>query len=251
MQKAIVHNDPKAQDLQMKSAKSTTPQLNFELLSKLEEQGARPYDPLKLTSSFIEKVNIEEDMSEDGDCNEAYIERTYLANDFLSSRISPYNATITNSEWSLLFENIVNRVLIDNEINYKWYYYVHSFVDKIINGIRPNLNRPNEVINYNDYVNVLCVKWKNHLKCEYVSGMVLENKIADRHMKTNIIDPKIVLVSGNLSFDSEKRSFFDIETIMKQEKQYINSVEKNILSVGPDVVIVEKVTTLQIFLTMF
>lgn len=71
--------------------------------------------------------------------------------------------------------------------------------------------------------------------------MVLDNKIADRHMKSNILDPKIVLVSGGLSMDVVKRSFLDLETIFKQEKQYLKSIEKNILAVKPDVIVVEKV----------
>lgn len=70
--------------------------------------------------------------------------------------------------------------------------------------------------------------------------MVLENNIADRHMKTNILNPRIVLVEGSLTFDDTSRSFLDIETIMKQEKHYLKSIEKSLLVVNPDVVVVEK-----------
>lgn len=70
------------------------------------------------------------------------------------------------------------------------------------------------------------MKWKNHLKCNYISGMVLDSNIADRRMKSNIIDPKIVIIEGDITLDDCKTSFLDIESIVKQEKHYIKSIEK-------------------------
>jgi hypothetical protein len=69
--------------------------------------------------------------------------------------------------------------------------------------------------------------------------MVLESNIADRRMKTNILNPRIVLVEGRLSFDFTKRSFLDIDTIIKQEKHFLKNIEKSIQSSRPDVMIVE------------
>lgn len=45
-------------------------------------------------------------------------------------------------------------------------------------------------------------------------------------MKTNILNPKIVLVEGSLGFEVTKRSFMDIETLMKQEKLYVKGIER-------------------------
>lgn len=141
---------------------------------------------------------------------------------------------------SVIFESIVNKILSESLIDYKWYFYVHLFVNKIINTIRPNPNRPNEVINFNDYVTVKNIKWMNHLKCEYISGMVLDSNIADRRMKTNILNPKIIIVEGSLTFDTPKKNFMEIENILKQEKHFIKSVEKNLMTVNPNIIVYEK-----------
>jgi hypothetical protein len=219
--------------------------LSADLLNKLEEQGLEP-TPIesKLPDpSYLEEMMEYQEFEENEiEANQKFLEKKYLSQDFLSNNIEPQRAKLTEG-FSLRFEHVVNKILMEKEIDYKWYFYVHSFINRIINTIKPNLNRPNEVVNYNEYVNVLCVKWKNHLKCEYVHGMVLDNKIADRHMKMNILDPKIVLVSGELSLDVVKRSFLDIETILKQEKQYLRSIEKNLLAVKPDIIVVEKVNS--------
>ena len=82
-------------------------------------------------------------------------------------------------------------------------------------------------------------KMENHLKCDYISGIVLDSNIADRRMKINLIDPRIVLIEGNITLDDCKTSFLDIESIVKQEKHYLKSIEKSLLTIKPNVMIVE------------
>ena len=53
---------------------------------------------------------------------------------------------------NIIFENIVNDVLLKNSIDHKWFYYVQLYVHMIVNLVMPNPNRQNEVINHNDYV---------------------------------------------------------------------------------------------------
>lgn len=79
-------------------------------------------------------------------------------------------------------------------------------MEKIVNTIKPNANRPNEVIHYKDYVTVRRIRWKNYLKSEYINGMALENYIADKRMKTNILDPSIVLIEGELTLENNRRN---------------------------------------------
>ena len=139
----------------------------------------------------------------------------------------------------IIFEHIVNEVLNENMIDYKWYFYVQLYIHKIVNTVRPNPNRLTEVINYNDYVNVATIKWANHLKCEYIPGMVIDNNIADRRMKNNILNPKIILVESSIILDTGRSSFLDIESILKQEKHFLKSIEKSLATIRPDIVIVE------------
>lgn len=74
-------------------------------------------------------------------------------------------------------------------------------MEKITRTIKPPKHLPNEVVQFKDFVTVRKVKWMNHLKCEYISGMVLENYIADRRMRQSILNPQIILVEGALTFE--------------------------------------------------
>lgn len=216
--------------------------LNAEMLNKLDGQASPPpfelFIPSESYAEYIEDSENDSDTSKDAEL--LYLEKKYLSKEFLFNNIEPQNSTFRKHDDCLRFEYLVNKILADTMIDYKWYFYIHYYVNKIIKTIRPNANRPNEVIDYNDYVTVRPIKWKNHLKWEYVSGMVLENKIADKHMKTNILDPKIVWIEGSLTFDSPKRNFLDIETIMKHEKYFLKSIEKWITTTQPNVIVVEK-----------
>lgn len=69
--------------------------------------------------------------------------------------------------------------------------------------------------------------------------MVLENNVADKRMRTNILHPRIIVVQGSLTLDIIKSSFLDIESILKQEKHFLKSIEKSLSTIRPDVMVVE------------
>lgn len=109
-----------------------------------------------------------------------------------------------------------------------------------MNTIKPNANRPNEVIHYKDYVTIRRIKWKNHLKCEYICGMALENYIADKRMKTNILNPTIAIIEGELTFEKGRRNCVDIDSIMKQDREYLKEIEKLVREANVDIFVFEK-----------
>mmetsp|Transcript_16726 Transcript_16726/g.16411 ORF Transcript_16726/g.16411 Transcript_16726/m.16411 type:complete len:84 (+) Transcript_16726:895-1146(+) len=70
--------------------------------------------------------------------------------------------------------------------------------------------------------------------------MVLENYIADRRMRQNILNPQIVLVEGNLTFENNrKQACMDIESIMKQDKTFEKLIEKIVSRAKPDILVFE------------
>jgi hypothetical protein len=149
----------------LNAPKDLITKLSPELLSKLDSSVKHPPVDNKIPStSYLEGIsefdNIDND---DPETIQNYLEKKYLSQDFRFHQIDMQHS---NSAYSpnLKFENNVNNILSDNSIDYKWYFYIHSFIDKIINTIRPNANRPNEVVNYTEYVTVRSIQWKDHLK---------------------------------------------------------------------------------------
>ena len=144
--------------------------LNAKMLERLEEEPKKSPTPFEYkipSESYIEHIkDFEEEAIEDDEEERTlrYLEKKYLAPEFLFNSINPQQSAKTSTEDTLRFEHIVNKILSENYIDYKWYFFVHQFVNKIITTVRPNQNRPNEVIDYNDYVTIRCIRWDSHLK---------------------------------------------------------------------------------------
>ena len=226
---------------QNKVVKEQSSKLSAELLDQLQKDPPAPYEFLP-TDSYLENVHfiMKDNINDENETYVKYLEKKYLAPEFLFNEIDQKFLVQGIEHPQVIFEHIINQILSEYYVDYKWYFYVHLFVNKILKTIRPNPNRPNEVINFNDYVTVRSIKWNSHLKWEFVSGMVLENNVADRRMKTNILNPRIVIIEGSLTFDSSNRTYMDIENILKQEKLVLKGIEKCLMSVNPHIVVYEK-----------
>uniref|UniRef100_A0A7S3KIU7 Uncharacterized protein n=1 Tax=Euplotes crassus TaxID=5936 RepID=A0A7S3KIU7_EUPCR len=186
--------------------KKPAKKLNHQLLKEYESH-QNYIDEFPSIESRIPKESYIEGITELNDiesCPEAtnrYLEEKYLSRKFLKSDISELTRPENEFISGLRFEFIINKILYSNSVRHKWYYPIHSFVDKITRTIKPPKHLPNEVVQFKDFVTIKKVKWSNHLKCEYISGMVLQNYIADRRMRQSILNPQIILVEGDLTFE--------------------------------------------------
>ena len=147
-----------------KKSSGNNGKLNAEMLEKLEKMEMSIPTFYSPTQSIIgELKNV---IGENKDQNEifkmsksiddadiSYIEQ-YMTPEFLSMKISRESSYLTDRNSNIIFEDIVNDVLLENSIHHKWFYYVQLYVHMIVNIVKPNPNRQNEVINYNDYVKV-------------------------------------------------------------------------------------------------
>ncbi|CAI2386712.1 unnamed protein product [Moneuplotes crassus] len=224
--------------------KKPAKKLNHQLLKEYESH-QNYIDEFPSIESRIPKESYIEGITELNDiesCPEAtnrYLEEKYLSRKFLKSDISELTRPENEFISGLRFEFIINKILYSNSVRHKWYYPIHSFVDKITRTIKPPKHLPNELVQFKDFVTIKKVKWSNHLKCEYISGMVLQNYIADRRMRQNILNPQIILVEGDLTFEKNRKNCIDIDSIMKQDKTYGKIIEKIINRAKPDILVFE------------
>jgi len=130
--------------------------LNAQMLERLE-QDQPSYSKYQIPSdSYLEEVKIiKTEYDEDYEINIKYLEKKYLSPEFLFHNLETQNSAIDEgSNPNIIFEHLVNTILAQNYIDYKWYFYIHLYIHKIINNVRPNPNRQREVIKYNDYVTI-------------------------------------------------------------------------------------------------
>jgi 1-phosphatidylinositol-3-phosphate 5-kinase len=68
---------------------------------------------------------------------------------------------------------------------------------------------------------------------------VLKNSITDRRMKSEINNPRILLIGNSIGF-TQKDLGIDLETYVRQENHYIDVLMDRIELVKPNVIIIEK-----------
>jgi chaperonin GroEL (HSP60 family) len=56
-------------------------------------------------------------------------------------------------------------------------------------------------MDFNHFIKIKIINYEDNSKSEYINGIVLSKNIADKRMKTNITNPKILLVKDSISTD--------------------------------------------------
>jgi hypothetical protein len=110
---------------------------------------------------------------------------------------------------------------------------------KAVRLVKPSQRIMNDSMNINEYVEIELIEFDDDSKWKYINGWVIKNNIADRRMRNEIKNPKILLIGNSIGFFQEE-SFADLETYVKQENHYIDILMDRIGQVHPDLILIEK-----------
>ena len=55
-------------------------------------------------------------------------------------------------------------------------------------------------IDFNSFIKIVKVLHHNQEKCQYVNGVVFKKDVASKRMRTQIENPRILLLSGSLGY---------------------------------------------------
>ncbi|ESO10728.1 hypothetical protein HELRODRAFT_190147 [Helobdella robusta] len=114
-------------------------------------------------------------------------------------------------------------------------------------NINNNSNNNNIVAAVDDEMDVCSyVKIKKILsskeidECEIVDGVVMTKNVTHRKMRSDVTNPKILLLATSLEYQRVENKFSSLEPQILQEREFLKKSVERILQVEPDVVIVEK-----------
>lgn len=104
----------------------------------------------------------------------------------------------------------------------------------------------NNNIDFMDYVKIKLMPDKDISASRYINGLVFTKNIADRKMKTHIENPKILLISGNLSESKEIAETDTFRDIFILDDYFVQKIMRAIVSIQPSVVVVENSVSIAI-----
>ena len=129
--------------------------------------------------------------------------------------------------------------LIDKEgISSVWRPILRKLVSEAANDVSPNPMN-GDSMDIRKYVKFK--KLHGHPDgSEILDGYVISKTIAHKKMKSHIINPKIMLMNGSISYQRVLNKLTSLNPVFLQEKEYLSKVIDRVESFKPDVLIVEK-----------
>lgn len=76
--------------------------------------------------------------------------------------------------------------------------------------IRPSSRLLADSINFNSFIKIVTIHHHNQEKCQYINGVVFKKDVASRRMRTQIENPKVLLLNGSLGYVQEDDGLIDI-----------------------------------------
>ena len=132
-----------------------------------------------------------------------------------------------------------NKSIDINPINVKsWVNALLSLATRCCATVSPNVKK-GDLLDVRPYVKVKVIPGGSIKDCAYISGVMFRKTVSHKRMAREVLNPKILLLSGGIDFvrNTESR-ISSLETLFEQEDKYMELLVNKILKLEPDIVLV-------------
>lgn len=116
----------------------------------------------------------------------------------------------------------------------KWHDKVFGFLVKAAERVRPSSRLLNDSMDFNNYVKIKIIEWKDNSLTKYVHGIVMSKNVSHTQMPTQFKNPSI-MVLYKLEIGQS-----DIKSEIDQEGGLLKILMKKIDQFKPDIIFVER-----------
>ncbi|KAL3915868.1 MAG: hypothetical protein SGILL_005444, partial [Bacillariaceae sp.] len=120
-----------------------------------------------------------------------------------------------------------------------WVNKLMELATRCCSTVSPNIKR-GDLLDIRPYVKIKAIPGGSYKDCAYVSGIVFRKTGTNKQMPREIINPKIMLLSGGIEFTRTENRITSLDTLLEQEDKYIEILVTKILKLKPDIVMVGK-----------
>ncbi|KAF1334156.1 Phosphatidylinositol 3-phosphate 5-kinase, partial [Globisporangium splendens] len=87
-----------------------------------------------------------------------------------------------------------------------------------------------------EYVKIKCLDGGRFQDSFYIDGVLVHKSLARKNMRTDIRDPRILLIASALDFQRNKEAISSLESVAGQEVEYMHIATEKIMTLHPDIV---------------
>lgn len=102
--------------------------------------------------------------------------------------------------------------------------------------VEPNVKK-GDLLDIRPYVKIKCIPGGSFVDCSYLSGVVFRKHVSHKQMAKEVLNPKILLLSGGIEFTRNEHRIASLETLFEQEEKYLEILISKLLKHSPDLVL--------------
>jgi len=136
---------------------------------------------------------------------------------------------------------MIDKVIEQHKIEpSRWRKIMANCTKHAVMTIRPSSRLLADSIDFNSFIKIVTIHHHNQEKCQYINGVVFKKDVSSRRMRTQIENPKILLLNGSLGYVQEDDGLIDIPAEISQQESFIRIIRQKIKALKPDIIFVEK-----------
>lgn len=136
--------------------------------------------------------------------------------------------------------NFVTQMLKKNGLSINWVDTLIALSDLVIGELSPDLSPDTENMSICDYLQIKKIEGGERSDSCIVSGIVCSKNIANKAMASRISGPKILLLQCSIIYQRVEGKLLSLEPVIMQEHDYFRNIVSRIVSMKPDLVLVQK-----------
>ncbi|RLN73797.1 hypothetical protein BBJ28_00012429 [Nothophytophthora sp. Chile5] len=96
-----------------------------------------------------------------------------------------------------------------------------------------------DVLDIMQYVRTQCLDGGRVQDSFFIDGVLIHKSLARKGMRSDILNPRILLIASNLDYQRKKEAISSLESVAGQEVEYMHIVTEKIMTLQPDIVLFE------------
>ncbi|KAG7400164.1 hypothetical protein PHYBOEH_006703 [Phytophthora boehmeriae] len=121
---------------------------------------------------------------------------------------------------------------------HRWMQIINLFAHRAAHTVSCEPDQ-GDVLDIMQYVRVQCLDGGRVQDSFFIDGVLVHKSLARKGMRSDILNPRILLIASNLDYQRKKEAISSLESVAGQEVEYMHIVTEKILTLHPDIVIFE------------
>ncbi len=202
----------------VKPTQRQTSQTNLPAIGSTTSASSTELQPLLDRSSFVKEGNM-------------HLGQT------AASHLQQMTASLLESDAPLLWKSTDDDEA-SKKLRSKWVHKLMSLATRCCATVDTNVKK-GDMLDIRPYVKIKVIPGGSCDDCTYMSGILFRKTGTNKQMPREIINPKIMLLSGGIEFTRTAR-IASLDTLLEQEDKYIEILVGKILKLEPDLLMVGK-----------